>query len=138
MLEYHKIKSMPLIKDILKYIISFLFLSILLIPIYEVYVPYENKTENECWEFRYIWEDFSILLSYTILVLGWFLFLYKKNKYLKTSLIVFSIINLIGIFFATSMPAQDLVFWFGAAVFMLLCFLILFYLIKFEKINNSQ
>ncbi|WP_284652986.1 hypothetical protein [Flavobacterium terrisoli] len=117
----------------MKYIISLLFLSMLFIPIYEVYIPYENKPEKECWEIAYIWEDFLAFASYLFFTLAWFLNLLKRNKFLRISLLIFSVLNLIGTFLAASMPAQDLVFLLGMPIYLILCLSVLFYIIKMER-----
>lgn len=121
------------LKNVMKYIVSILFVLILFIPVYEVFTPYENKPEKECWEFAFIWNDSIAFLSYIILFIGWFLNLIKQNKFLKISLITFSILNLIGTILATSMPSQDLFFLPGTGIYMMVCFLVPLYLIKFEK-----
>ena len=128
-----KLKIMLLKKITLKNIISLLFLSMLFIPIYEVFVPYENKPENECWELTFVWEDFITFLSYSLFAIVWFLNLYIQNKFLKIILIIFAIINLIGTFLAGSMPSQDLIFSLGMPIYMILCLCVLFYIIKIEN-----
>lgn len=117
----------------MKYIISILFLLILLIPIYEVFAPEENETQDKWWKLVFIWEDFITMLFYTVLALGWFLNLVKHNKLLRILLIVFAIVNLIGTFLATSVPSQDLVYLPGTGIYLIVCLLILFYLIRIEK-----
>jgi hypothetical protein len=110
---------------------------VLLVPVYEVFIPYENKPEKKCWELRFIWEDSIILLSYMFLLLFWILNIVKQNGFLKIFLIAFSTLNLIGAFLSLSMPSQDLTFQPGIGIFMILCFLILFYLIKLKNVNRN-
>jgi hypothetical protein len=121
-----------------KYITMFLFIALLFIPIYMVFVPYENKPEQECWEFRFVWEDFFAFLSYLLLAFFWVLNLFKSNKILRIFLIAFSLLNLIGIFMAGAMPTQDLVPYWGMIVYMILCILVSFYVIRIGKYGRTS
>lgn len=125
-------------KIVIKYIINFLFVLILITPIYEVFIRYENKPVNECWELRFIWEDSITLLAYTLLLLGWILNMVKQSKLLIILLIAFSVLSLIGTSLLFSIPSQDLIFLPGTGIFMILCFMILFYLIKYWDINRTE
>lgn len=129
---------MVLKKDVMKYIISFLFLLMLLIPIYEVFVPYENKPEKECWELKFIWEDFITLFSYFLFALFWLLNLKYRNNFLRILLSIFAIINLIGTFIAGIVPCPDLVFVWGTPVYAVLCLCVLFYIIKIINRKKSN
>ena len=125
-------------KIVIKYIINFLFVLILITPIYEVFIPYENKPVNECWELRFIWEDSITLLAYTLLLLGWILNMVKQSKLLIIILIAYSVLSLIGTFLSFSIPSQDLIFLPGTGILMILCFMILlYYILHLINRNNS-
>jgi hypothetical protein len=113
-----------------KYVTTLLFIALLCIPIYTVFVPYENKPEQECWEFRFVWDNFFEFLSYFLLASLWVLNLFKSTRILRIFLITFSLLTLIGIFLAGAMPTQDLVPYWGMIVYMILCILVSFYSIR--------
>lgn len=114
----------------MKYLISLLFFLVLIIPVYEVFVPYEDKPE---WELTFIWEDFVAFVSYILLALLWFAYLKKQHTFLRFLLVIFSGMSLIGMLLAVAMPSMDLIFLLGMPLYMILCLLLSFYLMRVEK-----
>lgn len=108
----------------------------LFIPIYEVFIPYDDKPEQEWWVSRFIWEDFFLFISYLMLALPWLAYCFSPKKLLRTMLIVFSFVNLAGTFMAGAMPMQDLSPLWGMPVYLVVCIAILFYILRIEKVTE--
>jgi hypothetical protein len=124
----------------IKYLISFLLLSILIIPIFEVCNPYENKPEKECWEFLYIWQDSHLFIFYIIFVLIWVTFLIKSYKFLSLILIVYSLLNLVLIYNTIAFPSPDFSIFWGTVIYSIVSLLLPFCIIVdwFRKKTSAK
>lgn len=129
---------MQLVVNSIKIIVSFLFLLLFFLPMYEVFVPSNNTPEQEFWEIRFIWEDFIFFLCYILLALLWILQFFIQHKILSILLIILPAIVSVLIFSTMILPSQDIVYSIGIFIYLAICLLIILYKWKIHIPINAS
>lgn len=113
----------------------------LILPIHEVFIPYENKPEKDCWELLFIWQDLNAFLLYIFFCLCWIIYFFKQTLFLRILLIIYSLTNLYLIYKILSFPMQDFLPYWGIWNYIILSLLVLVYtslIESFMKKNNIR
>lgn len=90
-----------------KYLITLIFISLVFIPIAEVFEPPEIEIRDGNWKYVFVYDDLIAMTLYSGLFLSWILYLFKRNTFSKIILGIFSLLNLALNALAITIPAQD-------------------------------